>query len=215
MQSRHLAFLSSLALLGALCMAAPSLRAQQMTNPKDYSLAYGLAAGVLLPTGDISDVQSTGWNAQIFADWMSKTQPYGARADMSYGGLSGKTISADGAAISASDLHLFSLTADGVWMFHPPRGSADSTAADRTTPYILAGIGFYRADYDVRSTSTMVADDRGTSNFGINFGGGLLYRFGSFQGFGEIRYHNVFNGAAGGSAHYIPIMVGLRFGGYR
>lgn len=208
MQSRHLAFPSSLALLSALCMAAQPLRAQEMTNPSNYSAAYGIAAGVLLPTGDISDVQSTGWNVQGFVDWMSKAQPYGVRADISYGGLSGKTISADGVVIGATDLRLFSVTADGVWMFRPTPGSRS-----RTTPYILAGIGFYRADYEVRSGDSV--DDRGTSNFGINFGGGLLYRFDSFQAFGEIRYHNVFNGAANGSAHYIPIMVGLRFHGAR
>lgn len=207
MHSRHLAIQSSLALLAALCMA-PSLRAQQMTLPSDFTLGFGGAAGVLIPTGDISDVQSTGWNLQGFADWTSRSVPYGVRGDISYGGLSGKTISGDGAVISASDLHLFSITGDGMWQFHPPQGSLS-----HTTPYVLAGIGLYRADFTV--TSGAGEDDRGTTNFGINFGGGLLYRLAGFQVFGEIRYHNVFNGAANGSARYLPIVVGLRFRGAR
>ncbi|HET7549675.1 MAG TPA: hypothetical protein VFK04_00180 [Gemmatimonadaceae bacterium] len=210
MLARRLTIPSFLALLGALALPAPSLSAQQMTNPSDYPIGFGIAAGLLVPTGDISDFQSTGWNLQGFVDWTSRTQPFGLRGDISYGGLSGKTISAGGTSFEASDLHLFSITGDGVWMIHPSQGSTS-----RTTPYLLAGIGLYHSSFEVSGASSA---DNSRTNFGINFGGGVLYRLSGFSAFGEIRYHNVFSGSEGSngessSAHYIPIMVGLRFGG--
>jgi opacity protein-like surface antigen len=205
MHPRRLAIPSLLALLGALAVSAPSLDAQQMTNPSDYPIGFGFAAGLLIPSGSIGDVQSTGWNLQGFVDWTSRTQPFGLRGDISYGSLQGKDISGGGTSISASDLHLFSITGDGVWMIHPAPGSTS-----RTTPYLLAGIGLYRASFSVAGASDV---DHSSTNFGINFGGGILYKLTGFSAFGEIRYHNVFSGADNGSAHYIPIMVGLRFGG--
>jgi opacity protein-like surface antigen len=205
MHRRRLALPSTLALLGALALAAPPLSAQQMTNPSEYPIGFGVAAGLLIPTGNIGDFQSTGWNLQGFVDWTSRTQPFGLRGDISYGSLSGKTISAGGSSFEASDLHLFSITADGVWRIHPSAGSVS-----RTTPYLLAGIGLYHSSFEVSGVSST---DNSSTNFGINFGGGVEYRLSGFSAFGEIRYHNVFSGADNGSAKYIPIMVGLRFGG--
>lgn len=207
MNSRRVATPSFLALLGALVVSASSIHAQQMTNPSEYPIGFGAAAGLLIPTGNIGDVQSTGWNLQGFVDWTSRTQPFGLRGDISYGSLQGKTISGGGTSIEASDLHLFSIVGDGVWTIHPSEGSLS-----RTTPYLLAGIGLYHSSYSVTGANE---SDNSSTNFGFNFGGGVLYRLSGFSAFGEIRYHNVFSGASDGSARYIPIMVGLRFGGGR
>lgn len=210
MHARRVAISSLLALLGALALQSRSLSAQQMTNEPEYPIGFGVVAGVLIPTGDIGDFQSTGWNLQGFVDWTSDSRPFGFRGDISYGRLSGKTISVAGVSFEASDLSLFSITADGVWRIHPAQGSES-----RTTPYLLAGIGLYHSSFDVTGPSSA---DNSDTNFGINFGGGLEYRLSGFSTFGEIRFHNVFSGAESGtggssSARYIPIVVGLRFGG--
>lgn len=209
MHPRRYAIPSLLALLGALCASAPSASAQQMTNPSEYPIGFGIAGGLLVPTGAISDFQSTGWNLQGFVDWTSQTHPFGLRADISYGSLSGKRIGIGGASFEATDGNLFSVTGDGVWMIHP-----SPEAESRTTPYLLAGIGLYHLGYEVAGAGSA---DNSTTNFGINFGGGVMYRLAGFSTFAEIRYHNVFSGAhsdeGSTSAHYIPIMVGLRFGG--
>ncbi len=199
---RRVAFPALLALLGAVAMPARSLSAQQMTNQSEYPIGFGLSAGLLIPVGSIGDGASTGWNLNGFVDWTSRTQPFGLRADVSYGVMSGKTIQ----TIDFSDLKLFSITGDGVWMIHPAQGSES-----RTTPYLLAGVGLYHASQTVDNAGQSA--DNGSTNFGINFGGGILYKLAGFSAFGEVRYHNVFSGSDGGSAKYVPIMVGLRFGG--
>lgn len=208
MHPRHLTIPTAVALLGALCLPARSVSAQQMSNPSEYPLGFGIAAGLLVPVGSIGDGASTGWNLQGFADWMSRTQPFGVRADISFGSLSGKDFTAGSQTVKFNDLHLFSITGDGVWMIHPPAGSTS-----RTTPYILAGVGLYHASQTGNVAGEEV--DEGSTNFGINFGGGILYKLTGFSAFGEIRYANVFSGASDGSAKYIPIVVGLRFGGGR
>ncbi len=202
MLARRVALPCLLALLGALVSPARSLSAQQMTNESQYPIGFGIAAGLNIPVGSIGDGASTGWNLQGFVDWTSRTQPFGLRGDISYGVLSGKSFQ----TVDFNDLKLFSITGDGVWMIHPAPGSES-----RTTPYVLAGVGLYHASQtgDIAGQSV----DNGSTNFGINFGGGLLYKLAGFSAFGEIRYHNVFSGADGGSAKYVPIVVGLRFGG--
>ncbi len=204
MLARRVAIPSFLALLGAFALPTASLSAQQMTNQSDYPIGFGVSAGLLVPVGSIGDGASTGWNLNGFVDWTSRTQPFGLRADLSYGVMSGKTIQ----TIDFSDLKLFSVTADGVWMIHPAPGSES-----RTTPYVLAGVGLYHASQSFENSG--LGEDNGSTNFGINFGGGILYKLTGFSAFGEIRYHNVFSGSDGGSAKYVPIMVGLRFGGGR
>ena len=202
MQPRRLAIPTMLALLGALALPAPSLSAQQMTNPSEYPIGVGIAAGLLVPVGSIGDGASTGWNLQGFVDWTSRTQPFGLRADMSYGVMSGKNF----ATVDFNNAKLFSITGDGVWMIHPSAGSVS-----RTTPYLLAGIGLYHLSQTGDIAGTPV--DNGSTNFGINFGGGFMYKLSGFSAFGEARFHNVFSGASNGSAKYVPIVVGLRFGG--
>jgi opacity protein-like surface antigen len=205
MHSHHFAIPSALALLGALCVSAPPLHAQQMTNLRDYTIGVGGAAGLLIPSGSIGDGASTGWNLQGFADWTSRTRPFGVRGDISYGSLSGKDFTAGSQTIAFDDLHLFSITGDAMWLIRPAQGSTS-----RTTPYVLAGIGLYHSSQTGNVAGEEI--DNGSTNFGFNFGGGFQYQLAGFSTFGEIRYHNVFSGAEDGSAHYIPIVVGLRFG---
>ena len=202
-------------LMSALYLFVPSAHTQQMTEPSEYPISFGGAAGLLVPTGDVSDFQSTGWNLQGFAEWTSRTSPFGVRGDISYGSLSGKSFSVGGTSFEGSNLHLFSVTGDGVWTIYPSTGSQS-----RTIPYVLAGIGLYRSSWEATVSGTAGGvSDRGSTDFGINFGGGVRYRLAGFSAFGEIRYHNVFNGGGGegggGSAHYIPIVVGLHFGAAR
>lgn len=199
----------ALSLMSALALAAPAASTQEMSAPQTYPIGFGIAGGLLVPTGDVSDLQSTGWNLQGFVDWTSGTSPFGVRGDISFGSLMGKDITVGGVTASASNLHLFSITGDGVWMIRPAPGSTS-----RTTPYLLAGIGLYHASTEASVGG--VTEDNSSTDFGINFGGGVLYELAGFSTFAEIRYHNVFSGASSDgestSAHYIPIVVGLRFG---
>jgi opacity protein-like surface antigen len=208
------AFALRLALLttSALFLASPPLLAQgTTTTPSTYPIAFGVGAGLLIPTGDIGNLQSTGWNLQGFADWQSRATPFALRGEITFGSLTGKNIPSPAGTVSASNLHLFTATANGMWLFHPSAASLS-----RTTPYVLAGVGLYHTSGS--STSPLgTSEDLGSTNFGINFGGGIIYRLAGFSTYAEARFHNVFSGTQGAngktSAHYFPIVVGLRFGG--
>lgn len=204
MNARRVAIASLLALLGALTLPSRSLSAQQMTNEPEYPIGFGIAAGLNIPVGNIGDGASTGWNLQGFVDWTSRKGPFGVRGDISYGVMPGKNF----ATVDFNDLKLFSITGDGVWMIHPPEGSTS-----RTTPYLLAGVGLYHTSQSGDIAGQNV--DNSSTNFGINFGGGVLYKLAGFSAFGEARFHNVFSGARSGSAKFFPLVVGLRFGGGR
>lgn len=208
------AFALRLALLtvGALCFAVPSAWAQGTSIPMTkYNLAYGLGAGLLIPTGDVGNLQSTGWNLQGFGEWQSTSSPFALRAEITFGSLTGKNITSPTGTLSASNLHLFTLTGNGMWLFRPSAASLS-----RTTPYIIGGVGFYRSSGHTTSPVGERAD-LGSTNFGINLGGGIIYRLAGFSTFAEARFHNVFSGTqtASGktSAHYFPITVGIRIGG--
>jgi hypothetical protein len=217
MEAHHMnrpAFALRLALLAvsALCGAVSSAWAQGTTAaPSRYNLAYGLGAGLLIPTGDIGNLQSTGWNLQGFGEWQSTASPFALRAEVTFGSLTGKNITSPTGTLSASDLHLFTITGNGMWLFHPSAASLS-----RTTPYVLGGVGLYHTSG--HTTAPLgTTSDIGSTNFGINVGGGIIYRLAGFSTYAEARFHNVFSGTTGASgktsAHYFPITVGIRIGG--
>jgi opacity protein-like surface antigen len=198
----------ALPVVSALCIAAPQARAQAAPAATIYRPGYLFAAGIDIPTGTTGDLHSTGWKIQGGVDWMNAASPFGLRADLSFASMSAKRVVGT-TVVGPDDLHLFSITGDGVWMRRPTAGSASLT-----TPYLLAGIGLYHGS--VRPGS--LVDNGSTTNFGFNLGGGVMYRLAGFETFAELRWHNVFSGVRNGdgskgSAHYIPIIVGVRFGG--
>lgn len=200
--------------IGASAATATAAGAQVM-GPARAPVYFGIAAGATVPTGSTGDLHGTGWHVQGLVDWMSPVAPIGFRGDVGFTSLGGKQISAGSMSIRADDLHMWAGTADAVWMFHPAAGTSVMT------PYALGGVGLYHSSSG-RSVTTTIGttqtQDDSSWNFGLNFGGGVMFDLSGFSTFAEARFHNVFNAARNGqgektSAHFIPITFGVRFGG--
>ena len=190
-------------------LSVTALHAQTMGN-EPYPLGFGIAAGATFPMGDLGDAQGTGWNVEGLVDWTTPQTPLGFRADLAYSDLGGKTVTIPGQPDVKTDTrNVYQLTGDAVWHFRP----STTTTPNPWTPYIIGGIGVYHiGDVTATSTTTQEQTSRGSStDFGLNFGAGVIYRLSGFSTFGEARFHNVF--ASGGSAKFFPISFGLRFGG--
>jgi hypothetical protein len=191
----------------------PAARAQ-VAGPAARPLSYGLAVGAIIPTGSTGDLHNTGWHIQGLMTWMRPASSFGLRGDVAYSRLGGKTISVGSTSVRADDRTLLFFTGNIVWMRRPDAASSGST------PYFLAGVGLYRTRGSRTGTSTSGSErlDERSTEFGINLGAGLAYRFGSASLFIETRFHNVFNGTLNDrgnrtSAHYLPVSVGVRVGG--
>jgi opacity protein-like surface antigen len=205
---RRIIVASAVATLTA-SLAATTVRAQTMGS-EPYPLSFGVAAGATIPVGDLGDAQSTGWNIMGLVDWTTPSTPVGFRADVTYNNLSGKTLTFAGQpTIETDNRNLFEVTGDAVWHFRP----STTTVPNPWEPYVLGGIGIYHfADETVTTGFPPTQQSSGSATkFGLNIGGGVVYRLSGFSTFAEARFHDVF--VSGGSAKFFPISFGVRFGG--
>jgi opacity protein-like surface antigen len=83
------------------------------------------------------------------------------------------------------------------------------TTAEESTfhPYLIGGVGLYNA----KATGDDVPDSESETDFGINAGAGFDFQAGAVALFVEGRFHNVFSDPD--NTNFIPITVGIRFGG--
>jgi len=152
---------------------------------------FGLAGGASIPSGSSSDGLKTGWNGTALVQFMPATSPVGFQVDGSYNqmkfdGGGGKEQVIDG-------------TANVVYEFK-------TSPESKFRPYLIGGGGVYnlKAKPDVGPSPS-------TTKFGINAGAGFNFGAASTSLFVEGRFHNVF--VTGSDFHFIPINIGVRFGG--
>lgn len=207
---KHIVICLSVAALAVL-PAAATANAQTTIGSTSYPLSFGIAAGATIPIGSLGDAQSTGWNLMGLVDWTTPRTPLGFRADVAYNSLTGKTITLPGqTGFETDSRNVWQVTGDAVWHFRP----ADTTATGNPiTPYVIGGVGLYHFGDVTTTDATTGAQSSGgaATKFGLNIGGGVIFRLSGFSTFAEARFHNVF--ATGGSAKYFPISFGVRFGG--
>jgi hypothetical protein len=179
----------SLFVAGLAGMALVSLpfeaRAQisSVVNP----VQFGVAAGAAIPTSDLANGASTGFNVTGTIGVNPQMIPLGIRLDAAYNRVSHKN------GVSG-DVHFTSVTGNLVYKFPSPSVS----------PYAIGGAGWYNAG------GTVTGLGSGSSNhFGWNLGGGISMPLSGFDTFIEARYNQVQGN--GGSAKYIPITFGVMF----
>jgi opacity protein-like surface antigen len=152
---------------------------------------FGLGAGISIPSGATSDGLKTGWHGTALVQFKPAASPVGFQVDGSY-----HQLGFDG---GGGKDQIISGTANAVYTF--------SVAPEtQFRPYLIGGGGVYnvKAKPDVGAS---ISDTK----FGINVGAGFNVRTSGIGVFVEGRFHNVL--VDGPDFHYIPITVGVRFGG--
>jgi hypothetical protein len=153
---------------------------------------FGLSGGASIPSGSSSDGLNTGWNGTALVQFQPASSPVGFQVDGSYNqmkfdGGGGKEQVIDG-------------TANVVYEFK-------TSAESKFRPYLIGGGGVYNL-----KSKPDVGPSPSTTKFGINAGAGFNFGAASTSLFVEGRFHNVF--VTGSDFHYIPINIGVRFGGH-
>ena len=181
------------ALAVGMLLGAPALRAQ--------GAEFALGGGVGMPLGDFDDDAKLGWHGLAAVSFVPNGWPVGIQIDGSY-----QQFSLDDERFPGfSGLkHRFIMgTGNVVFKF---KTSEESTFR----PYLLGGVGLYNG-------KTTADDDPGDvlgggeTDFGINAGAGFDFKAGGAGLFIEGRFHNVFT--SGTNTRFIPITLGIRFGG--
>jgi hypothetical protein len=152
---------------------------------------FSLGGGVSIPTGTFGDAFKTGFHGLGAVSFVPTGSPVGIQIDGSY-----TQFKTD---VSGSDakLQLIAGTANVVFKFPTAEGS-------KFRPYLIGGGGVYNA-------KPKNPDLDGQTKFGFNAGAGFDIQAGSAALFAEGRFHDVFTD--GPNLKYIPITVGIRFGG--
>ena len=159
------------------------------------AVEFGVGGGLSLPLGDFDDFAKTGWHGTALVSVVPASIPVGFQIDGNFSRFS------DDTPLDIKEQLIYG-TGNVVYNF---KTSEDS----RFRPYLIGGVGVYNLDAkgdDVPSTV------ESTTKFGINGGAGFNFSAGSAGLFLEGRFHNVFT--EGSNTNFIPITVGVRFGGH-
>ena len=174
----------SLVVVASLVALVPSgaLEAQR-------PITLGVAGGVSVPQGNLSDGANTGWHALGTLALGTYMQPIGLRLDVAYN------------RFAFSDRVGTTTLGDG----HQSIGSATLNASYRLpmtnsplSPYLIGGAGAYRSDCSLGTAAC-----EAVTRFGWNAGLGARMRLLPFGTFIEARYHRTRRSG------YVPVTVGV------
>ena len=177
------------AVLGlAVVLVAQAAHAQAMS--------FGLGGGIVVPTGTLSDGNSTGYSGSALVRVQPPASPVGFQVDAFYTrfGLEG----VDGHS------RMIGGTANAVFAF---------PGASMARPYLIGGLGLYNG----KTTIDGLGSSEAQTKFGINAGAGFDFGLGKAKLFAEGRFHAIMKGVTDGTsgdektAYMIPLTVGLRF----
>jgi hypothetical protein len=176
------------ALAFATLLAAPALRAQ--------GAEFALGGGVGIPLGTFDDAVKIGWHGLAAVSVVPNGWPVGIQIDGQY-----QQYKFDGST-SLKDRFIMG-TANIVFKFK-------SSEESKVRPYLIGGGGVY----NVKATGTNdlgTIVEGGVTKFGLNAGAGFDFKAGGAGLFIESRFHDVFT--SGENVKFLPITVGIRFGG--
>lgn len=175
--------------IGLLAGAAP-VRAQ--------GVEFSLGGGVGTPLGNFDDVAKIGWNGLAGLSFVPNGWPVGIQVDGQY-----QQYGFEG---GGGHTRFLIGTGNLVYKFK-------SSETSRFRPYLIGGAGVYNFKATGSSTvSGNVSTDNSTTKFGLNGGAGFDFKAGSAGLFIEGRFHDVFS--SGSDLQFIPITLGVRFGGH-
>jgi hypothetical protein len=182
-------------LVAGWLVSAPALHAQ--------GAEFALGGGIGIPSGDFDDVAKLGWHGLVGVSFVPTNWPVGIQIDGQY-----HQFKLDEDVVGAGSLKdRISLgTANIVYKFK-------SSETTKFRPYLIGGGGVYNLKTTGSSDVGTIVDTEGsTTKFGLNAGAGFDFKAGSAGLFIEGRFHNVFT--SGSDLQFIPITIGVRFGGH-
>jgi opacity protein-like surface antigen len=180
-----------LALLAGSTLAARDAQAQAQGSGVQFSVGGGLD----IPLSDLDDAAKLGFHGLAGVSYAPPTwNGLGVQVDGNYSRFSGDTP-------LDIDFQFIYGTANIVYKFQTAETS-------RFKPYLIGGGGVY--NFKPKGDDVPTGADSETK-FGINAGAGFDIQAGSAALFLEGRFHNMFTD--GPNFKYIPITVGVRFGG--
>ena len=174
-------------------VAALSLGLLAAATPLAAQAQFLVGGGLGLPMGDFGDAAKTGFHALAGVSFAPPTMPVGFQVDGNFAQFGTETD-------NLNDRMMFA-TGNVVYKFKVAE-------ATRLRPYLIGGVGVYnqKATGDAAPT-----DAASVTDFGINAGAGFNVSAGAASLFVEGRFHDIFTD--GSSTQFVPLTVGLRFGG--
>jgi opacity protein-like surface antigen len=174
----------------ALALSAQVAQAQA-------GLSFGLGGGLVVPTGSMADLNSTGYTGQASLRVQPAASPLGFQVDGFYSRL-GLQNDLDGHS------QMIGGTANAVYAF---------SSASPARPYLIGGVGVYNG----KTTIDGLGESESETKFGANAGAGFDFKLGAASLYAEGRFHAIFKAAVDAetleetTAYMIPLTVGLRF----
>jgi opacity protein-like surface antigen len=183
------------AVLITMALSASAARAQ--------GAEFSLGGGLGIPLSNFDDIAKLGWHGLAAVSFVPTGSPVGIQIDGQY-----HQFKLDNDVVgpgSLKDRFVFG-TANAVFKFKTAETSP-------VRPYLIGGAGVYNFKTTGSSdVGTVLDTDNSTTKFGINGGAGFDFKAGSAGLFVEGRFHNIFT--SGKDIEFIPITVGIRFGGH-
>ena len=177
--------------LGAVLMATVGAAPAMAQGAK-----FSLGGGLTLPLSDFDDAVGTGWHGLAAVGYQPADFPVGFQVDGMYQRFGFDDVPDDFDA----NFQIIQGTANVVYTFT----TAESSSFH---PYLIGGVGLYNQ----KATGDDLPDTDSQTDFGVNAGAGFDFQLGSVGLFAEGRFHNVFGDPD--NSNFIPISVGVRFGG--
>jgi opacity protein-like surface antigen len=214
--------------------SAAILAVAQAASAQDRPVTFNVGAGPIIPTGDVADRFDTGVTVP-FGVTFNIGENVGIQGEYSYSWMNGPdaTITPIGGDPTLLESNHSMHMGNANVVFKP-------TTSGPVGGYALGGIGVYRREVELTTPAVglvtvcdpfwyvcfptavpvdQVVGSRSTTDFGINFGGGVTFarRF-----YVEVRYHYIWGpeferpealggGTVNANGHYVPIIFGVRF----
>ncbi|MES2522822.1 MAG: hypothetical protein V4617_09010 [Gemmatimonadota bacterium] len=177
--------------LAALVALPAAVSAQESTRP----VSFGVSGGLSLPVGDFGEGFDSGFNITGHVAFKPATfTNLSFRGDVGYDRFAAKNL-------DDVNFRMISVTGNAIYAF--PQATPGIVR-----PYVLGGVGGYNG----KTTGTVLGqdiDDSGSTEVGIQGGGGINFQLSGFATFIEAKYVNIFSD--GNSTGFIPITFGIRF----
>ncbi|MDQ2888944.1 MAG: porin family protein [Gemmatimonadota bacterium] len=184
--------LSKLATIAFIAATTATVAGAQGVTSATKPFSLGISGGASIPTGDVANYTSTGYNIGGHIALGTPALPISFRGDVNYDnfGLKGG---------NSGNANVWSYTANAVYEIQTMTG---------IRPYAIGGIGGFKPGASYTNGGTTLSASGGT-HFGYDVGGGIAIPLSGFNAFIEARYnHFTING---GTASFVPITFGVMF----